>query len=229
MDYKELSLPFPFPTPLQITAALPNNFLHKLKRWLCLLNFYFREHAMTFFVITTSFHQEKKGEKERKRRQSKKKKEFPSPQHLQTSHSALICSEMGFPLKHILCGKLCSFFFLNFIFWDIWHQSRQAGLALQLCFEPLPSSDYPTPPSFFVRVCLFFVNAISIKSLLNPSFFWGGGGRGRKGKRRFPGDCPTAGSVVRLWHRRSPRYPPRKLIQSIKNLESGAFLHVFVH
>lgn len=58
-------------------------------------------------------------------------------------------------------------------FWDIWHQSRRAGLALQLCFEPLPSSDYLTPPSFSVRVCLFFVNAISIKSLLNSFFFWG--------------------------------------------------------
>lgn len=153
----ELHRTFPSLSPVQITATLPKNFLPKPKPWLCLQNFYLRKHAMTFYIITTLFHREMGKNKKRRRQSKKQKKKNPPPQHLQTSHSALICSAMSFPLKHILCGKLCSvFFFLifNFIFWDIWHQSRRAGPALQLCFEPLPSPDYPTPPTFFCA-CMF--------------------------------------------------------------------------
>lgn len=172
-----------FLSPLQITAALPNNFLHKPKRWLGLQKFLF-EKTLSDLLHNYNLisHRQKRGEKK-----EAKQKQKSFPKHLQTSRSALICSETGFPLKHILCGKLRSFFFILFyIFWDIWHQSRRAGLALQLCFEPLPSSDYPTPPSFFVRVCLFFVNAIGIKSLLNAFFFLGG----VEGKQS--GDFPAA-------------------------------------
>lgn len=111
----ELHRTFPSVSPVQITAALPKNFLPKPKPWLCLQNFYLRKHAMTFYIITTLFHRETGKNKKRRRQSKKQKKKNPPPQHLQTSHSALICSAMGFPLKHILCGKLCSgFFFFDF-------------------------------------------------------------------------------------------------------------------
>lgn len=42
-----------------------------------------------------------------------------------------------------------------------------------------------------MRVCLFFVNAISIKSLLNSSFFWGGMGQGGE-EGKASGDFPAA-------------------------------------
>lgn len=113
---KNFLFPFPFSAPLQITAVLPNNFLHKLKCWLCLQNFYLRKHAMTFYIITNLFHRKKR----EKKKKGEEAKQNPPPQHLQTSRSALICSEMGFPLKHILCGKPCFSFF--FFFLDIWHQ-----------------------------------------------------------------------------------------------------------
>lgn len=209
-----------FLSPLQITAALPNNFLHKPKRGLCLQKFLF-EKTLSDLLHNYNLisHRQKRG---KKRRQSKNKS--PSPNIFKQVALLLFAQKRAFHWNIFYVASFApSFFILFYIFWDIWHQSRRAGLALQLCFEPLPSSDYPTPPSFFVRVCLFFVNAIGIKSLLNAFFFLGGG---RKAKRRFPGGRPTA---ARLWHRGSPRYPPRKLIQSIKNLESGAFLHVFVH
>lgn len=110
----ELQRTFPSLSPVQITAALPKNFLPKPKPWLCLQNFYLRKHAMTFYIITTLFRRETGKNKKRRRQSKKKKTKNPPPQHLQTSHSALICSAMGFPLKHILCGKLCSFFFFFF-------------------------------------------------------------------------------------------------------------------
>lgn len=192
---KNFLFPFPFSAPLQITVALPNNFLHKPKRWLCLQNFYLRKHAMTFYIITTLFHREKGGKKKRKRGGKAKKKILPHNIFKQVT-LLLFAQKWAFHWNIFYVASFAlflKFFFYFFIFWDIWHQSRRPGLALQLCFEPLPSSDYPTPPSFFVHVCLFFVNAISIKSLLNSSFFGGGGGREGKQSGDFPAAAPWRG------------------------------------
>lgn len=127
---------------------------------------------MTFCIITTLLHTERRGKKG-----GKAKEVLPQTSSNKSLSSYLLRN--GLSIETYFMWQALLLFFFIFIFWDIWHQSRRAGLALQLCFEPLPSSDYPTPPSFFVRACLFFVNAISIKSLLN-SFFFGAGGKERK-------------------------------------------------
>lgn len=116
--------------------------------------------------------QRKGGEKKKEAKQN------PPPRRLQTRRSALICSEMGFPLKHILCGKLCFFFFFSPSppFWTSGtNRAEQAWRycsVLSLCHVKITRHH---PVFVCVCICLFFVNAISVQSLLN-SFIFGAEG-----------------------------------------------------
>lgn len=177
---------------------------------------------MTFYIITTLFHREM-GKNKKRRRQSRKEKKKSTPT---TSSNKSLCSYLlsnGLSIEtYFMWQALLLFFFLILFFGtsgtNRGTRARPCSSVLNHCHPQITRHH----PLFSVCVCLFFVNAISIKSLLNSfffNFFFLLGGVESQG----------SASPAGLWHRGSPRYPPRKLIQSIKNLESGAFLHVFVH
>lgn len=134
---------------------------------------------MTFYIITTLFHRKKRGKKK-----GEEAKQNPPPQHLQTSRSALICSEMGFPLKHILCGKPCFSFF--FFFWTSGtNRAEQAwcySSVLNHCHVKI-TRHHPV----FLCVCVCFLLTPSVLNhCLIPSFFFLGGGGGLgKAKQQF--------------------------------------------
>lgn len=111
----ELQRTFPSLSPVQITAALPKNFLPKPKPWLCLQNFYLRKHAMTFYIITTLFRRET-GKNKKRRRQSKKKKTQKSTPT--TSSNKSLCSYLlsnGLSIEtYFMWQALLLFFFFFF-------------------------------------------------------------------------------------------------------------------
>lgn len=105
---------------------------------------------------------------------------------------------MGFPLKHILCGKLCFFFYFYFFIPPLLfghlvpiEPSRPGVTALFWTSATLRLPD--TTQFLCVCVCLFFVNAISVQSRLDAFVF----GAGRSKAVRVVG-LPH-GQQAQLW------------------------------
>lgn len=167
--------------------------------------------------------QRKGGEKKKEAKQN------PPPHRLQTRRSALICSEMGFPLKHILCGKLCFFFFFflpPLLFGHLVpiEPSRPGVTALFWASATLRLLDTTQFLCACVYVCFLLTPSVFNHCLI-PSFL------GLRGAKQWGlWGCPMASRHrPQCREEQGLRYPPRKLIQSIKNSESRAFMHVFVH
>lgn len=181
--------------------------------------------ALTFSIITTLFHTEKGGKNKRKRRQSKGKKVILPP----TSSNKSLCSYLlsnGLSIEAYFMWQALLFCFFPFYFplfsgTSGTNRGARAGpfsAVLNRCHLHITRHH---PAFLCVDVCFLLTPSVLNHCLIPPPS--GVGGEEGKQSSAFPAAAP------RLWHRGSPRYPPRKLIQSIKNLESGAFLRVFVH
>lgn len=106
---KNFLFPFPFSAPLQITAVLPNNFLHKLKCWLCLQKFLFEKTRYDLLHNYNLISQKKKG---KKKKRGGKAKSSPT-----TSSNKSLCSYLlrnGLSIETYFMWQALLFFFFFF-------------------------------------------------------------------------------------------------------------------
>lgn len=171
-----------FLSPLQITAALPNNFLHKPKRWLCLQKFLF-EKTLSDLLHNYNLisHRQKRG---KKRRQSKNKS--PSPNIFKQVALLLFAQKRAFHWNIFYVASFAPFLFY-FIFFGTsgtnrGEQAWRYSSVLNRCHLQITRHH---PVFLCVYVCFLLTPSV-LNHCLMPSFFWWGG----EGKQS--GDFPAA-------------------------------------